>query len=47
MLTSIISYVSTILNPAFSRFFMDRLLTGENSELLMPFIALVAVVSLV
>ncbi len=46
MLTSIIGYVFTLLNPAFSRFFMDRLLTGENSELLMPFIALVAAVSL-
>ena len=46
MLTSIIGYVFTLLNPAFSRFFMDRLLTGENSELLTPFIALVAAVSL-
>ena len=46
MLMSIIGYVFTLLNPAFSRFFMDRLLTGENSELLMPFIALVAAVSL-
>ncbi len=46
MLMSIIGSVFTLLNPAFSRFFMDRLLTGENSELLMPFIALVAAVSL-
>ena len=46
MLTSIIGYVFTLLNSAFSRFFMDRLLTGENSELLTPFIALVAAVSL-
>ena len=46
MLTSIIGYVFTLLNPSFSRFFMDRLLTGENSELLTPFIALVAAVSL-
>ena len=46
MLTSIIGSVFTLLNPAFSRFFMDRLLTGENSELLTPFIALVAAVSL-
>ena len=46
MLTSIIGYVFTLLSPAFSRFFMDRLLTGENSELLMPFIALVTAVSL-
>ena len=46
MLVSIIGYVFTVLNPVFSRFFMDRLLTGENSELLIPFIALVAAVSL-
>ena len=46
MLTSIIGYVFTLLNSAFSRFFMDRLLTVENSELLTPFIALVAAVSL-
>ena len=46
MLTSIIGYVFTLQNSAFSRFFMDRLLTGENSELLTPFIALVAAVSL-
>ena len=46
MLTSIIGYVFTLLNSAFSRFLMDRLLTGENSELLTPFIALVAAVSL-
>ena len=46
MLTSIIGYMFTLLSPAFSRFFMDRLLTGENSELLMPFIALVTAVSL-
>ncbi|MBQ1675430.1 MAG: NHLP family bacteriocin export ABC transporter peptidase/permease/ATPase subunit [Oscillospiraceae bacterium] len=46
MLTSIIGYVFTLLNPAFSRFFVDRLLTDENGELLTPFIALVAAVSL-
>lgn len=34
------------LSPAFSRFFTDRLLTGENTELLMPFIVLVAGVSI-
>ena len=45
MLTSAIGYLFTIVNPAFSRFLMDRLLTGENRELLMPFIALVTAVS--
>ena len=46
MLTGVIGSVFTLLSPAFSRFFMDRLLTGENDELLLPFIALVAGVSL-
>ena len=46
MLTGIISYLFTILKPVFSRFFLDRLLTGENRELLMPFIALVSAVSI-
>ena len=44
--TSIIGYLFTVISPAFSRFFMDRLLTGENRELLTPFIALIAAVSL-
>ena len=43
--TSIIGYLFTVVSPAFSRFFMDRLLTGENRELLTPFIALLAAVS--
>ena len=46
MLTGVIGSVFTLLSPAFSRFFIDRLLTGENDELLMPFIALVAGVSI-
>ena len=46
MLTSVISYVFTMVNPAFSRFFMDRLLTGENRELLLPFIGLLTAVSI-
>lgn len=45
MLTSAIGYLFTVVNPAFSRFLMDRLLTGENRELLTPFIALAAAVS--
>lgn len=39
-LISIIGYLFSILNPGFSRFFMDRILTGENRELLMPFIGI-------
>jgi len=46
MLTGVIGSVFTLLSPSFSRFFIDRLLTGENDELLMLFIALVAGVSL-
>ena len=46
MLTGLIGYLFTVINPAFSRFFMERLLTGENRELLLPFIGLVAFVTL-
>ena len=42
LLSTIIGYLFGIVNPVFARFFMDRLLTGENRELLMPFIALLA-----
>ena len=45
MLSSVIGYLFGIINPIFSRFFMDRLLTGENRELLMPFIALMSVMA--
>ncbi len=46
-LTTLVSYLLEMLTPAFTRFFMDRLLTGENSELLMPFIALLSLVGAV
>ena len=42
ILTTVIGYLFQIINPAFSRFFMDRLLTKENSELLGLFITLLA-----
>ena len=45
LLTTVIGYLFTVLSPAFTRFFMDRLLTGENRELLIPFIVLLSVVS--
>ena len=45
LLTSVIGYLFAVLNPAFARFFMDRLLTGENRELLLPFIGILAAVS--
>ncbi len=45
-LMTVIGSLFEMMNPAFSRFFMDRLLTGENSELLMPFIALLACIGI-
>ena len=42
MLSTVIGYLFGIINPVFSRFFMDHLLTGENRELLMPFLGLMA-----
>ena len=44
MLSTIIMYLFGIINPVFARFFMDGLLTGTNTDLLMPFIALLAAV---
>ena len=47
LITSVLTYIFTVLNPAFARFFMDRLLTGENTELLAPFIGLLTGLALV
>ena len=44
LLSTVIGYLFGIINPVFSRFFMDRLLTGENRELLMPFLGLMVLV---
>jgi len=41
-LTTVISYLFEIINPAMSRVFFDRLLTGDNPGWLHPFIALMA-----
>ncbi len=38
MLTGVIASLFGIISPAFDRIFMDRLLTGQNPEWLMPFI---------
>ena len=43
-LTTLVGYLFEMMTPAFTRFFMDRLLTHENSELLVPFVILLAVV---
>ena len=46
LLSSLIGYLFGIVNPVFSRFFMDRLLTGENRELLSPFLILMSLMAL-
>ena len=38
IITTVISSLIGIINPAFSRIFIDRLLTGQNPEWFMPFI---------
>ncbi|MBO6150948.1 MAG: NHLP family bacteriocin export ABC transporter peptidase/permease/ATPase subunit [Clostridium sp.] len=45
LLSSLAGALFGVLNPAFARFFMDRLLTGENRELLMPFLSLMALMA--
>ncbi len=42
MLTTVITSLFGIINPAMTKVFMDRLLTGRNPEWLMPFIGLMA-----
>ena len=46
MLSTVIGYLFGVINPVFSRFFMDRLLTGENRELLTPFLGLMALMGI-
>ena len=43
MLSTLTGYLFGIINPVFVRFFLDRLLTGENSELLYPFLTLMLI----
>lgn len=40
MLATLTGALFGMINPAFSRFFMDHLLTGENRELLFPFLGI-------
>ncbi len=47
MLSAVIGYLFGVINPLFSRFFMDRLLTGENRELLTPFLAIMGLLAVV
>ena len=44
-LTTLVAYLFELITPAFTRFFMDHLLTGENADLLMPFIGLLSAVA--
>ena len=45
IITTVISSLIGIINPAFSRIFIDRLLTGQNPEWFMPFIWALAGIS--
>lgn len=45
VLTTAISALIGIINPAFSRIFLDRLLTGQDANWLIPFIAVMAAVA--
>ena len=47
ILTMIISSLLQIINPVFSRIFLDRLLTGINSEWAMPFIMALAGINII
>lgn len=42
VMTSVITSLMGIINPAFSRIFLDRLLTGRNSEWVFPYFAALA-----
>lgn len=42
--STILGYLFNTLSPGFQRFFADRLLTRENSELFMPFIVILSAV---
>ena len=46
-LTTIITSLFGIITPAFSRVFLDRLLTGENPDWLMPFTLALAGISVI
>ena len=46
VLSTVIGCLFGVINPAFSRFLLDRLLTGENRDLLMPFLGLMAMMGL-
>ena len=47
MLTTAIGYLFGIINSVTSRIFMDRLLTGQNQEWLVPFISAMVLLALI
>ena len=47
VMTTVTMSLIGIINPAFSRIFIDRLLTGQNSEWLIPFIGSLAMLSII
>ncbi len=47
VLTGVITSLMGIISPAFSRVFLDRLLTGRNPQWLMPFLIILGVFNLV
>ena len=46
LITSFLMYVFGMISPVMSKFFMDRLLTGENAELLMPFVLIMILLAI-
>ena len=47
MLLSVIAAVFGLINPAMSRVFIDRLLTGQNPEWVMPFLIILSVLAVI
>ncbi len=47
VLTTVAASLIGIVQPAFSRFFLDRLLTGENPEWFYPFLGALALLSVI
>ena len=47
MLLSVIAAVFGLINPAMSRVFIDRLLTGQNPEWVMPFLIILSVLTVI
>lgn len=47
MITGVIAALMGVMSPAFSRVFLDRLLTGQNTEWLMPFLVLLGIFNII